>query len=156
MHTQCKLTSLCLCIAAEAFGDTACTMQPVSLAFRWQVPIICEHNLCLCGPAKCRMASLSVHPYLVLRPVMKVQAVSTMIRVGVSPLIILVNNSGYVIEEEIHAGPYNKISDWNYTAVVEGMAGSRKNLYTAKVHSLTNSCFLIRILFMNSSFDLWF
>ena len=56
-----------------------------------------------------------------------------MIRVGVSPLIILINNSGYVIEEEIHAGPYNKISDWNYTAVVEGMAGSRKNLYTAKV-----------------------
>lgn len=56
-----------------------------------------------------------------------------MIRVGISPLIILVNNSGYVIEEEIHAGPYNKISDWNYTAVVEGMAGSRKNLYTAKV-----------------------
>lgn len=56
-----------------------------------------------------------------------------MIRVGISPLIILVNNNGYVIEEEIHAGPYNKISDWNYTAVVEGMAGSRKNLYTAKV-----------------------
>ena len=56
-----------------------------------------------------------------------------MIRVGISPLIILVNNSGYVIEEEIHAGPYNKISNWNYTAVVEGMAGSRKNLYTAKV-----------------------
>ena len=61
------------------------------------------------------------------------QAVSTMIRVGVSPLIILINNSGYVIEEEIHTGPYNKISDWNYTAVVEGMAGSSKNLYTAKV-----------------------
>ncbi|KAL3146995.1 Pyruvate decarboxylase 2 [Trebouxia sp. C0009 RCD-2024] len=63
------------------------------------------------------------------------QGVSTMIRVGISPLIILVNNSGYVIEEEIHAGPYNKISDWNYTAVVEGMAGSRKNLYTAKVRT---------------------
>ena len=63
------------------------------------------------------------------------QAVSTMIRVGVSPLILLINNSGYVIEEEIHSGPYNKISDWNYTAVVEGMAGSRKNLYTAKVYS---------------------
>ena len=61
------------------------------------------------------------------------QAVSTMIRVGVSPLIILINNSGYVIEEEIHTGPYNKISAWNYTAVVEGMAGSSKNLYTAKV-----------------------
>ncbi len=57
-----------------------------------------------------------------------------MIRVGISPLVILINNSGYVIEEEIHSGPYNKISDWNYTAVVEGMAGSRKNLYTAKVH----------------------
>lgn len=55
-----------------------------------------------------------------------------MIRVGISPLILLINNSGYVIEEEIHSGPYNQISDWNYTAVVEGMAGSRKNLYTTK------------------------
>ena len=58
---------------------------------------------------------------------------STMIRVGISPLVLLINNSGYVIEEEIHSGPYNKISDWNYTAVVEGMAGTRKNLFTAKV-----------------------
>ena len=60
-----------------------------------------------------------------------------MIRVGISPLIILVNNAGYTIEEEIHQGPYNKISDWNYTAVVEGMAGQRKNLYTAKVRCCT-------------------
>lgn len=68
-----------------------------------------------------------------------------MIRVGISPLIILVNNSGYVIEEEIHAGPYNKISDWNYTAVVEGMAGSRKNLYTAKVPLLPAYVFIIPV-----------
>ncbi len=61
------------------------------------------------------------------------QAMSTMIRVGISPLVLLINNSGYVIEEEIHSGPYNKISDWNYTAVVEGMAGTCKNLFTAKV-----------------------
>jgi len=61
------------------------------------------------------------------------QAMSTMIRVGISPLVLLINNSGYVIEEEIHSGPYNQISDWNYTAVVEGMAGTRKNLFTAKV-----------------------
>ena len=36
-----------------------------------------------------------------------------MIRVEISPLIILVNNSGYVIKEEIHTGPYNTISDWS-------------------------------------------
>lgn len=65
--------------------------------------------------------------------IVMLQGLSTMIRVGISPLIILINNSGYVIEEEIHSGPYNKISDWNYTAVANGMAGSRKNLYTAKV-----------------------
>ncbi|KAL0043633.1 hypothetical protein WJX79_010486 [Trebouxia sp. C0005] len=63
------------------------------------------------------------------------QAMSTMIRVGISPLVLLINNSGYVIEEEIHSGPYNQISDWNYTAVVEGMAGTRKNLFTAKVRT---------------------
>ncbi len=66
-----------------------------------------------------------------------------MIRVGISPLVLLINNSGYVIEEEIHSGPYNKISDWNYTAVVEGMAGTRKNLFTAKVPTSSLSSWLL-------------
>ena len=67
-----------------------------------------------------------------------------MIRVGISPLVLLINNSGYVIEEEIHSGPYNKISDWNYTAVVEGMAGTCKNLFTAKAPVFLLSSSLLR------------
>jgi TPP-dependent 2-oxoacid decarboxylase len=39
---------------------------------------------------------------------MTAQDVSTMMRVGAAPIIILVNNAGYAIEIEIHDGPYNK------------------------------------------------
>lgn len=41
-------------------------------------------------------------------PQMTAQDVSTMMRVGAAPIIILVNNAGYAIEIEIHDGPYNK------------------------------------------------
>lgn len=37
-----------------------------------------------------------------------------MIRYHVDPIIFLINNYGYTIEEEIHKGSYNKIKNWNY------------------------------------------
>ena len=51
------------------------------------------------------------------------QDVSTMIRFAYNPIIFLVNNNGYTIEVEIHDGPYNNIPSWNYTKVVEALAG---------------------------------
>lgn len=50
---------------------------------------------------------------------MTAQEVSTMIRYGQSPIIFLFNNGGYTIEVEIHDGPYNKINNWNYAALVD-------------------------------------
>ncbi len=50
---------------------------------------------------------------------MTAQAVSTMIRYGVQPLIFLINNGGYTIEVEIHDGPYNTIKNWDYAALME-------------------------------------
>ncbi|CAL8464627.1 g4162 [Coccomyxa elongata] len=61
------------------------------------------------------------------------QDVSTMIRVGVNPVIFLLNNATYVIEEEIHPGPYNKLTNWDYTALITAMKDGSSNLYTAKV-----------------------
>ncbi len=55
-----------------------------------------------------------------------------MIRVGVNPVIFLLNNSSYAIEEMIHPGPYNKLSDWDYTALVTAMKAGSDNLFTAK------------------------
>jgi pyruvate decarboxylase/indolepyruvate decarboxylase len=46
------------------------------------------------------------------------QEVANMIRYGQRTLIFLVNNRGYVIESEIHDGPYNYIKNWDYAGLV--------------------------------------
>jgi TPP-dependent 2-oxoacid decarboxylase len=47
------------------------------------------------------------------------QEVSTMVRYGLKPIIVLLNNRGYTIEAEIHDGPYNRIKNWDYAALME-------------------------------------
>jgi TPP-dependent 2-oxoacid decarboxylase len=47
------------------------------------------------------------------------QEVSTMIRYGVRPILILLNNHGYIIEDAIHEGPYNRIKNWDYAGLME-------------------------------------
>lgn len=47
------------------------------------------------------------------------QEVSTMIRRGADPILVLINNGGYTIEVEIHDGPYNVIKNWNYAQLIE-------------------------------------
>ena len=42
-----------------------------------------------------------------------------MIRYRANPIIFLLNNRGYTIEAEIHDGPYNRIKNWNYAALVD-------------------------------------
>ena len=42
-----------------------------------------------------------------------------MIRYGTRPIIILVNNRGYIIEDAIHQGPYNKIKNWDYAGLMQ-------------------------------------
>ena len=57
------------------------------------------------------------------------QEISTMIRYGVKPIIVLLNNRGYTIESEIHDGPYNRIKNWDYAGLVEVFnAGEGKGL----------------------------
>eukprot|EP01111_Echinosteliopsis_oligospora_P008523 TRINITY_DN2426_c0_g1_i1.p1 TRINITY_DN2426_c0_g1~~TRINITY_DN2426_c0_g1_i1.p1 ORF type:complete len:621 (-),score=185.05 TRINITY_DN2426_c0_g1_i1:208-2070(-) len=46
------------------------------------------------------------------------QEVATMVKYFVNPIIILINNHGYTIEEEIHKGSYNKIKNWNYAGLM--------------------------------------
>lgn len=46
------------------------------------------------------------------------QEVANIIRHGQKTLIFLVNNGGYVIESEIHDGPYNYIKNWDYAGLI--------------------------------------
>ena len=42
-----------------------------------------------------------------------------MIRHGMRPIIILMKNCGYIIEDAIHQGPYNRIKNWDYVGLME-------------------------------------
>jgi TPP-dependent 2-oxoacid decarboxylase len=61
------------------------------------------------------------------------QEVSTIIRYGLNPIIILVNNGGYTIEVEIHDGPYNKIQNWKYAELVNVFNGEDGNGWSKRV-----------------------
>ncbi|KAF3909367.1 hypothetical protein AA313_de0200639 [Arthrobotrys entomopaga] len=49
------------------------------------------------------------------------QEVSTMIRHGLKPIIVLINNDGYTIERMIHGedASYNSIQSWKHTKILE-------------------------------------
>jgi pyruvate decarboxylase len=55
---------------------------------------------------------------------MTIQEISTIIRYRANPIIICINNFGYQIEEVLHAGPYNLISNWAYAKMVESFVST--------------------------------
>ncbi|KAI5123447.1 hypothetical protein M0805_008819 [Coniferiporia weirii] len=64
-----------------------------------------------------------------------VQEISSMIRVGVTPIIFVLNNSGYTIERHLHGRErkYNDIANWKWTellSVFQGHAGPVGKSYT--------------------------
>ncbi|KAI8475825.1 MAG: pyruvate decarboxylase [Monoraphidium minutum] len=57
---------------------------------------------------------------------------STMLRFGAAPIIVLLNNGGYVIEEEIHSGEgYNSLQPWDYAGLARAMHHGRGRLRVA-------------------------
>ena len=56
-----------------------------------------------------------------------------MIRWHTNPIIFLLDNTEYVIEEQIHPGAYNKLQDWDYCALAHAMKGNTDNLWATKV-----------------------
>ncbi|WP_413162644.1 alpha-keto acid decarboxylase family protein [Capilliphycus salinus ALCB114379] len=50
---------------------------------------------------------------------MTCQELSTIIRLGLNPIIFLINNDGYTIERMIHDGSYNDIQPWKYHQLPE-------------------------------------
>ncbi|OGH57304.1 MAG: preprotein translocase subunit Tim44 [Candidatus Lindowbacteria bacterium RIFCSPLOWO2_12_FULL_62_27] len=50
---------------------------------------------------------------------------STIQRLGLSPIVIVLNNHGYATERQIHDGPYNDITEWAYHRLPEIIPGGR-------------------------------
>jgi len=60
---------------------------------------------------------------------MTFQEISTMLRYGLKPIIVVLNNSGYTIERLLSKNPMDKFNDiavWDYTQVVKGFWGNKK------------------------------
>ena len=45
---------------------------------------------------------------------MTAQELSSMVRYGLSPIVVVANNKGYTAERLIHDGPFNDIPEWKY------------------------------------------
>lgn len=50
---------------------------------------------------------------------------STIRRLGLNPIVIVLNNRGYATERQIHDGPYNDITDWDYHRIPELLGAGR-------------------------------
>jgi pyruvate decarboxylase len=73
-----------------------------------------------------------------------VQELSVMLRQGLTPLIFVINNSGYEIERRIHGRgrEYNDIAEWKWTgllSVLGDASGERSKLYTVRTRSELSS-----------------
>jgi TPP-dependent 2-oxoacid decarboxylase len=54
---------------------------------------------------------------------MTAQELSTIVRAGLRPIVLLLNNDGYAVERAIHDGPYNEIARWKYHRITEVFGG---------------------------------
>ncbi|MGO9915493.1 MAG: thiamine pyrophosphate-dependent enzyme [Isosphaeraceae bacterium] len=78
----------------------------------WSVPATLGYELGFQGPRRV-IAMIGDGSFQ-----LTAQEVSTMIRHGTRAIIVLVNNHGYIIEDAIHEGPYNKIKNWDYAGLM--------------------------------------
>jgi len=78
----------------------------------WSVPAALGYELGLKEPRRV-IAMIGAGSFQVTA-----QEISTMIRHRTRPIIVLVNNHGYIIEDALHEGPYNKIKNWDYAGLM--------------------------------------
>ena len=68
------------------------------------------------------MAAKKLRPYVLVGDgafQMTGVEISTAIRLGLNPIIIVLNNDGYGTLRQVRDGPFNTITQWNYTKVCE-------------------------------------
>jgi indolepyruvate decarboxylase len=58
--------------------------------------------------------------------------VSTAVRLGIRPIILVLNNDGYGTMRKIRDGKFNQISQWNYTKICELVGGGNASIASTK------------------------
>ena len=63
------------------------------------------------------------------------QELSTLIRCNLNVTIILLNNSCYGIEDQLHAGPYNQLISWKYAELINAVKGESQSVHGIKAET---------------------
>lgn len=92
--------------------------------------VVCEYYISSLAPDS---KPSDIHAYSQLT----VQELSVMMKTGVTPIIFVLNNSGYTIERYLHGErrKYNDITNWNWTSLLStfgGIEGKTCQSYTVR------------------------
>jgi len=66
---------------------------------------------------------------------MTAQALSTIIRYNINPIIFLINNGSYAIENQINIGVYNELNNWHYAKLVDAFNPQNNESFGCKVRT---------------------
>ena len=81
------------------------------------------------------MAAKTLRPYVLVGDgafQMTGAELSTIVRLGLNPIIIILNNDGYGAMRKIRAGRFNVITQWDYTGVCELVRGGESTTASTK------------------------
>ena len=99
-------------------GSFAVQMQYGSLG--WGIPATLGYSMGLTDSGRQgRLVALVGDGAFQMSP----QEVSTLLRYGQKPVILLMNNSTYLVENEIVEGDMNDLVEWDYVGLVQAMRG---------------------------------
>ena len=99
-------------------GSFAVQMQYGSLG--WGIPATVGYSMGLTDSGRQgRLLALIGDGAFQMSP----QEVSTLMRYGQKPVVLLMNNSTYLVENEIVEGDMNDLIEWDYTSLVQAMRG---------------------------------
>jgi indolepyruvate decarboxylase len=81
------------------------------------------------------LAAKKLRPYVVVGDgafQMTGTEISTAVRLGLNPVILILNNDGYGTMRRIHEGKFNVITQWNYQKICELVGGGAAAIVTTK------------------------
>ena len=81
------------------------------------------------------MAAKRLRPYVLVGDgafQMTGTEISTAVRLGLNPIILVLNNDGYGTMRKIHDGKFNVITQWNYHKICELVGGGEAIVVTTK------------------------
>ena len=101
-----------------AHGSWAVQLQYGSLG--WGIPATLGYSMGLTDSGReGRLVALVGDGAFQMSP----QELSTLLRYGQKPVVLVMNNSTYLVENEIVEGDYNDLVEWDYVGLAEAMRG---------------------------------